>query len=67
MIVRFEKVAGPPDSLYCNVKVLLEPAVIAIVETLLACPCAGVTALEAETWIWALRSVGDTLLVPVTL
>jgi len=32
----FEKVTVPPDSLYCRVKVLLEPAVIASVDTVLA-------------------------------
>jgi hypothetical protein len=65
VIVRFENTTFPPDSLYCKLKMLFEPAVIEIVETVLAWTWIGVTAAADEITTTAVLSLAATLLVPV--
>ncbi len=66
VIERFEKDTLPPDSLYCKVNVLLEPAVMVIVDTVLACICAGVDPAFEVIKIAAVVSVAGMALVPLT-
>jgi len=67
VIFWFEKSTVPPDSLYCSVKTLLEPAVIEIVETVLCCTWGGmnVVALD-EMRIAAVVSLAAIVVVPLT-